>query len=108
MVGGLVAGWGTLELHERGFKCGVAKILALFKPDPGKRYTDYDGLASKKWAALEIMCASSAIPMLPPDALRGDEEVKRYAHERELVLLEDQLVDDYNNDKDGRGVGRRT
>ncbi len=107
VVGGVVAGWGNLELYERGFKCGVAKILALFKPDPGKRYADFDGLASKKWAALETMCASNAIPMLPPDALRGDEEVKRYAHERELVLLEDQLVDACNNAKDGRGDGRR-
>lgn len=32
IVGGVVAGWGNLELHERGFKCGVAKILAVFAP----------------------------------------------------------------------------
>jgi hypothetical protein len=31
-LGGIVAGWGKLELHERGFKCGVAKILAVFAP----------------------------------------------------------------------------
>ena len=31
-LGGIVAGWGKLELHERGFKCGVAKILAVFSP----------------------------------------------------------------------------
>jgi hypothetical protein len=97
----------TLSCTRGVFKCGVAKILALFKPDAGKRYADFDGLASKKWAALETMCASNAIPMPPPDALRGDEEVKRYAHERELVLLKDQLVDACNNAKDGRGDGRR-
>ena len=33
-LGGIVAGWGKLELHERGFKCGVAKILAVFAPHP--------------------------------------------------------------------------
>lgn len=91
MVGGVVAGWGNLELHEQGFKCGVAKILALFAPDPHKKYADYDGTAQKKWAALESMCADNDIPLLPPDSLRNEEEVRRYAYERDLVLLEDQL-----------------
>jgi hypothetical protein len=91
LVGGLIAGWGNLELHERGFRCSTAKILALFEPDQNKRHADYDGVAQEKWEALRRMCARSAIPLLPPEALRTDEEVRRYAGERELVLLEDQL-----------------
>jgi hypothetical protein len=91
-VGGVVAGWGNVELHERGSKCGVAKLLALFAPDPGKKHADYDGVSRKKWGALERMCAENAIPLLPPDALREDDEVRRYAWERDLALLEDQLI----------------
>lgn len=91
VVGGVVAGWGNVELHEEGFRCGVAKILALFAPDPRKKHADYDGVARKKWDALGRMCAENAIPLLPPDALREDDEVRRYADERDLVLLEDQL-----------------
>jgi hypothetical protein len=91
-AGGVVAGWGNLELHEKGFKCAVAKILAIFAPDPRQRHADHADVALKKWAALERMCTDAAIPLLPPDALRQDEEVRRYAYERDLVLLEDQLV----------------
>jgi hypothetical protein len=87
-----VAGWGNLELHERGFKCAVAKILAVFAPEPRQRHTDHAGVAQEKWAALERMCAGAAVPLLPPDALRQDEEVRRYAYERDLMLLEDQLL----------------
>jgi hypothetical protein len=92
-AGGVVAGWGTLELHEGGFRCSVAKVLALFAPDPHERCADYASVAPQKWAALEAMCADMAVPLLPPDALRLDEEVRRYASERDLVLLEEQLVD---------------
>jgi len=92
MVGGVVAGWGELELHERGVKCGAAKILAVFAPDPHRTRPHYGELAQEKWAALESMCAGTDIPMLPPDALRDDAEVRRYARERDLVLLEEQLV----------------
>ena len=92
MAGGVVAGWGNLELHERGFKCAVAKILAVFAPDPRQRRADYAGVAQEKWAALEEMCADAAVPLLPPEALWRDEEVRRYAYERDLVLLEDQLL----------------
>jgi hypothetical protein len=92
-AGGVVAGWGTLELHEGGFRCSVAKVLALFAPDPHQRRADHAGVAPRKWAALEEMCADAAVPLLPPDALRQDEEVRRYAYERDLVLLEDQLVE---------------
>ncbi len=91
VVGGVVAGWGNLELHERGFRCSVAKVLALFGPDLRREHADYDGVAPKKWAALKRMCAENAVPLLPPDALRDDEEVRRYARERDLLLLEDQL-----------------
>ncbi len=109
VVGGVIAGWGNLELHERGFKCGVAKILALFKPDPNKQHADYDraswknrevldrlctdhdGVDWRNREALGRMCADHAIPLLEPDDLRGDEEVRCYARERDLVLLEDQL-----------------
>ncbi|MGH3145127.1 MAG: hypothetical protein ACRDTR_04925 [Rubrobacter sp.] len=91
VVGGVVAGWGNVELHEEGFKCGVAKVLALFAPDPARGYADRGGVARKKWAALERMCAENDIPLLAPDALREDEEVRRYAYERDLALLEDQL-----------------
>ncbi len=91
VVGGIVAGWGNLELHERGFRCGVAKILALFAPDPRKKYADYDGVAQKKWAALGRVCADNVIPLLPANALRGTEEIRRYAYERDLALLEEQL-----------------
>lgn len=86
-----MAGWGNMELHELGFRYGATKVLALFEPDPRKEHADYDGVAPKKWAALERMCAENAIPLLPSDALRDDEEVRRYAHERDLLLLEDQL-----------------
>jgi hypothetical protein len=92
-AGGVVAGWGTLELHEGGFRCSVAKVLAIFAPDPRQRRADHAGVAPRKWSALEAMCADAAVPLLPPDALRRDEEVRRYAHERDLVLLEDQLVE---------------
>ncbi len=92
-AGGVVAGWGTLELHEGGFRCSVAKVLALFAPDPREKRADRAGAAPNKWAALKEMCADAAVPLLPPDALRQDEEVRRYAHERDLVLLEEQLVD---------------
>ena len=71
----------------------MAKVLALFAPDPRQRRADHAGAAPRKWAALEAMCADAAVPLLPPDALRQDGEVRRYAHERDLVLLEDQLVD---------------
>ncbi|MGH3148621.1 MAG: hypothetical protein ACRDTR_22815, partial [Rubrobacter sp.] len=91
LVGGVVAGWGDVELHEGGFRCAVAKVLALFAPDPAKRHSDYGGKARKNWAALERMCTENAIPLLAPEALREDEEVRRYAHERDLALLEDQL-----------------
>jgi hypothetical protein len=94
-VGGVVAGWGNLELHERGFKCEVAKILALFAPTP-RTSPPYDSpyykqLAARKWPALRRMCADNGIPLLEPDALRDDDEVRCYARERDLVLLEDQL-----------------
>ena len=92
-AGGVVAGWGTLEIHEGGFRCSVAKVLALFAPDPREKHADHAGAAPKKWAALEAMCADAAVPLLPPDALRQDGEVRRYAHERDLALLEEQLVD---------------
>jgi len=95
MVEGVVAGWGNLELHERGFKCDVAKILALFALTPRKSppYDSpyYKQLAARKWPALRRMCADNGIPLLEPDALRDDDEVRRYACERDLVLLEDQL-----------------
>ncbi len=95
MVGGVVAGWGNLELHERGFKCDVAKILALFAPTP-RTPPPYDGpyykqLAARKWPALRRLCADNGIPLLEPDTLRDDDEVRRYARERDLALLEDQL-----------------
>jgi hypothetical protein len=70
----------------------VAKVLALFAPDPREKRADHAGVAPKKWAALEAMCADAAVPLLPPDALRQDGELRRYASERDLVLLEDQLV----------------
>jgi hypothetical protein len=92
-AGGVVAGWGTLELHEGGFRCSMAKVLALFAPDPRQSHADHTGVAPQKWAALEAMCADAAVPLLPPDALRQDGEVRRYAHERDLALLEEQLVD---------------
>lgn len=92
MIGGVVAGWGKLELHERGFKCGVAKILAVFAPDPARMRPHYGELAQENWAALESMCAGTGIPLLPSEALRGNAEVRRYACERDLVLLEEQLV----------------
>ncbi len=92
-AGGVVAGWGTLELHEGGFRYSVAKVLALFAPDPHQRRADHAGVAPRKWAALEAMCADAAVPLLPPDALRQEKEVRRYAYERDLVLLEDQLVE---------------
>jgi len=91
VVGGVVAGWGNLELHEKGFKCGVAKILALFAPDLSKGHADHGGVSGEKWAALRRMCAENAIPVLAPNVLRRDEEVRRYAYERDLALLEDQL-----------------
>jgi hypothetical protein len=91
VVGGVVAGWGNLELHEGGFKCGKAKVLALFAPDPRKRYADYDGVAGKKWAALLELCSDNAIPLLEPDSLKDDEDIRHYACERDLALLEDQL-----------------
>jgi hypothetical protein len=91
MIEGVVAGWRSLELHEIGFKCGVAKILALFAPDPRKRCAYHDGMAQKKWSALKSMCADNDIPLLPSDSLENDEEVRRYAWERDLMLLQDQL-----------------
>ncbi len=96
MVGGVVAGWGNLELHERGFKCGTAKILAFFEPTPRKT-RPYDSpyyderLSAQKWPALRKMCADNAIPLLEPDALRDDDEVRCYARGRDLALLEEQL-----------------
>lgn len=111
LVGSVIAAWGNLELHERGFKCGAAKTLALFEPDPEKQPADYgraawkdrevlsrlctdhdDGAASKNRDALRKMCAENGIPLLALDALRGDEEVRRYARERSLALLEDQIA----------------
>ena len=71
----------------------MATVLAIFAPDPRERRAVHTGTAPKEWAALEAMCAAAALPLLPPDALRQDEEVCRYACERDLMLLEDQLVD---------------
>lgn len=90
-VAGIVAGWGNLELHERGFKCGVAKILAFFAPDPRRISPYHRELAQEKWAVLSRRCIDNDIPLLPADSLRDEEEVRRYAYERDLVLLEDQL-----------------
>ncbi len=86
-----MAGWGDLELHEGGFRCGVAKVLALFAPDIRKGHADSEGVARKKWAAPERLCSRNAVPLLVPDALGDREEVRRYAYERDLALLEDQL-----------------
>ncbi|MBA2442787.1 MAG: hypothetical protein H0V53_10350 [Rubrobacter sp.] len=91
LVEGLIAGWGHLELHERGFKCSVATILALFEPPPRESPADYGGLEQKKRAALVGLCADNAISLLPPDALRDEEEVRCYASDLDLMLLEDQL-----------------
>lgn len=109
VVGGAIAGWGTMELHEQGFKCGAANILALFEPNPEKQHAadyraawkDQDALsrlcsdsnrtAWKTREALRRVCAENDIPLLEPDALRDDDEVRRYARERDLALLEDQL-----------------
>ena len=71
----------------------MATVLAMFAPDPRERRAVHTGTAPKEWAALEAMCAAAALPLLPPDALRQDEEVRRYARERDHTLLEDQLVD---------------
>jgi hypothetical protein len=71
----------------------VAKVLAIFAPAPRQRHADHAGVAPRKWAALGEMCAVAAVPLLPPDALRQDEGLRRYAHECDLVLLEEQLVD---------------
>lgn len=90
-VGGVVAGWGNLELHEKGFRCSAAKILALFAPSLGRRYADYGGLARRKRDALEELCAGNSIPLLAHDALTGEQDLRRYAAERDLALLEDQL-----------------
>jgi hypothetical protein len=70
----------------------VAKILAVFAPNLRQRRADHAGVAQDKWAALEEMCADAAVPLLPPEALWRDEEVRSYAYERDLVLLEDQLA----------------
>lgn len=90
-VGGIIAAWGNLELHELGFKCQIAKILALFAPDLDRRYADYDGPARRKWEALVQLCVENSIPLLAPDALIDEQELRRYAAERDLALLEDQL-----------------
>ncbi len=90
-VGGVIAAWENLELHEKGFRCSAAKILALFEPDPEARYADYHGLARRKRAALEEICSAHSIPLLAHDALIDKEELRRYAAERDLALLEDQL-----------------
>ncbi|MGI8538395.1 MAG: hypothetical protein ACR2N0_01255 [Rubrobacteraceae bacterium] len=95
MVEGVVAGWGNLELHESGFRCSIARILALFAParhsTPPYGSSYYERRAARKWPAMRRMCADNDIPLLEPDALRDDDEVRRYARERDLVLLEDQL-----------------
>lgn len=95
VVGGIVAGWGNLELHESGFRCSIARILALFAPTrhstPPYGSSYYERRAARKWPAMKRMCADNDIPRLEPDALRDDDEVRRYARERDLVLLEDQL-----------------
>lgn len=90
-VGGVIAAWENLELHEKGFRCSAAKILAFFEPDPEARYADYHGLARRKRAALEEICSAHSIPLLAHDALIDEEELRRYAAERDLALLEDQL-----------------
>lgn len=91
IIGGVMAGWGNVELHERGFRCSVAKILAFFAPDPDREYADYDGTAAQRLGALMGMCGENAIPILSPDALKDEEEVRQYAYERDLALLEEQL-----------------
>src|SRR4028119_1688620 len=79
-------GVGNPRDPRGGFRCSVAKVLALFAPDPREKRADRAGAAPKKWAALEAMCADAAVPLLPPDALRQDGEVRRYAFERDLAL----------------------
>lgn len=69
----------------------MARILALFEPDTRKRYADYDGVAEKKWAALMALCDDNAIPVLSPNDLRDDEDLRDSAGARDLALLEDQL-----------------
>lgn len=92
-VGGAIAGWGTMKLHERGFKCGAAKILALFEPHPEKELADSDRTGWKTREALRGVCAENAISLLEPDALRDDDGVRHYAREHGLALLEDQIKD---------------
>lgn len=90
LVGGVIAAWGNLELHERGFRCSAAKILALFEPSPGERRSD-DEDAPKTWTALGRLCTEHTVPLLGHDALRDEGAPRRYALERGLVLLDDQI-----------------
>ncbi len=71
---------GDPRASRGGFRCSVAKVLAIFAPAPRQRHADHAGVAPRKWAALGEMCAVAAVPLLPPDALRQDEGLRRYAH----------------------------
>jgi hypothetical protein len=68
IVGGIVAGWGKLELHERGFKCGVAKILAVFAPHPRRTHPHYGeltwrtGLLWRGYAPVQTSPCSRLMP----------------------------------------------
>jgi hypothetical protein len=67
-LGGIVAGWGKLELHERGFKCGVAKILAVFAPHPRRTHPHYGeltwrtGLLWRGYAPVQTSPCSRLMP----------------------------------------------
>ena len=90
LVTGAIAGWGGNENHAGpggpdGFRCKRAKILALF------RLPEHDQVDERAVMALEDFCEGHDVPLLENAALRGKKEVRRYARERDLLLLEDLL-----------------
>jgi hypothetical protein len=88
LVTGIIAGWGGNENHAGpdgpdGFRCKRAKILAFFRPP------DHDRVDERAVTSLEAFCEGHDVPLLENAALRSEPEVRRYARERELLLLED-------------------
>lgn len=118
LVAGLMAGWGTRDLFDRGFKCEKAMILALFdheetyastRPNGNlygaessntpPRLSMSTGLKETRsykphpavYQAFLRMCEEYDIPILSMNDFYTESALREYAETRGLGLLEDFL-----------------
>ncbi|HET7478364.1 MAG TPA: hypothetical protein VFJ72_02485 [Rubrobacteraceae bacterium] len=68
-VPGIIAGWGKVSIHQRGFRCQYARVVALLDPgafafdDPGE-----PGWPDPKTAYLDLI-GRKGVPLISPDEM---------------------------------------